>query len=111
MGPMHHPAAIVGLILALEADRIALAQRHAARQVDVVGNQNRLLTAKTDDKSLMPITLCVIGKRFADSAGGFNDRSGALLSNDCSEVVVRGDIYGRGRIPPAALLGPWVRRL
>lgn len=67
--PVHEPTLIVPLEDAAKTDAIAQPHRHAARQVEVMGDQHRLPARQLHDKPLVPGAVMVVGDQACHVAG------------------------------------------
>ena len=66
VGPVDQAAAIIPFIDAAKADAVAEADRHAARHVEVVRNQQRLPARHLHDETLVPGAVVIVGNQARD---------------------------------------------
>lgn len=80
MGPVDDPAFVVPFILAVKRDCISNTQvLDAWREIDVVGNENRLALRDLNYKPLMPDTFVIILQDLNDLPSGFDLKIRLLL--------------------------------
>lgn len=61
MRPVHQPAQVVPLVEAADEHPIAHAERHAAREVNVMRDQQRLPLTDVDNEALVALAIVVVG--------------------------------------------------
>jgi hypothetical protein len=70
--PVHQATLIIPLVNAAKADSVAHADGHALRQVEVVGNQQRLAARQLQYEPLVPGALMIVRDQADDDAGVFD---------------------------------------
>ena len=69
--PVHEATLLVPLVNPAKPDPVPHADRHALRQVEVVGDQQRLATRQLHDEALVPPAVIIVGDQADDDAGAF----------------------------------------
>ena len=108
MGPVHEAAKIIPLIHAAHVDAITHADRHAFREIDVVGDQQGLAVADIDNEALVSRIVVVVTQEAADEARDFDPPPIVLLRVADRQLAVCGTIVISTRrlacLPDAVLL-------
>ena len=73
--PVHQPAQIIPLIHTTYEHPVAHTERNAFRQIEVMSDQQRAVTADIDNEALMPGAVVVIGQEALHEASDFDPAS------------------------------------
>ncbi len=72
MRPVHETPQIVPLVLPAHVDAIAETNRHAFREIEIVGDQQCCAVTDVDDEPLVTSVVGVVTQKAADEARDFD---------------------------------------
>lgn len=81
-------------VLAAKGNQVALFDRRAFREVNVVGDEQRVVAVNADDEALVAIALGVVGEHLVHAARGFDDDAGLFIGEG---LIDGGGAGGDGR--------------
>lgn len=92
MGPMNDSSFGIPFVHSTELHFVTLSQiGYSWRDIDVMGNEQRLPGIQLQDETLMPASFMVVREYFLDSTSAFDRKvSGVLLESATKDLVLLG---------------------
>jgi len=103
--PVENAALSVPLVFSAHTNSIACRQRHPARQIDVVRNQEGVIRGDPDDEALMTRAPIVIREQCLDGTFDHDHNTGSATLEEFESLEIPGNVH-RGSVAPFALPAP-----